>query len=116
MLKKINVKPNLIRKRVKKMNYNKLIEREVDASSVYLSNELFHFKNQNIDVNIINPTNYGFDLYGDMLFTNENEALNHPHRVQKFKEATLRGWEYALSNKKKRLLNLYMINMIQVNP
>ena len=97
MLKKLNIKPNLIRKR-EKNDYLKLMNGEVDLSPAYLSNEPYYFKEKNIDINIINPMNYGFDLYGDMIFTNENEALNHPDRVKKFKEASLKGWEYALNN------------------
>ena len=98
MLNKLNKKPNLIRKR-EKNDYTKLISGEVDAIPAYLSNEPFYFKQKGIDINVINPSSYGFDLYGDMLFTNVNEGLNHPERVQKFKEASLKGWEYALNNK-----------------
>lgn len=98
MLNQLKVQPNLIRKR-EKNDYLKVMDGEVDLSPAYLSNELFHFKEKNIDVNIINPMNYGIDLYGDMLFTNQNEAKNHPERVIKFKQATLKGWEYALDNK-----------------
>lgn len=97
MMKKLNVKPNLIRER-EKNDYVKLINKEVDAIPAYLSNEPFYFKEKNIDINIINPSNYGFDFYGDILFTNKEEAQNHPQRVQKFKEATLKGWKYALSH------------------
>jgi diguanylate cyclase (GGDEF)-like protein/PAS domain S-box-containing protein len=97
MMKKLNVKPNLIRNR-EKDDYIKLMDKEVDASPIYLSNEPFYFKEKNIGINIINPSNYGFDFYGDILFTNENEAKNHPQRVKNFKEATLKGWAYALEN------------------
>lgn len=98
MLNKLRVKPNLIRER-EKDDYLKLINEEIDLIPAYLSNELFYFKEKNIDINVINPMNYGVDLYGDMLFTNQDEAKNHPERVTKFREATLKGWEYALNNK-----------------
>jgi len=98
MLNKLRVKPNLVREK-EKNDYLKLINEEIDLIPAYLSNELFYFKEKNIDINIINPMNYGVDLYGDMLFTNQNEAKNHPERVKKFKTATLKGWEYALENK-----------------
>ena len=98
MLKDLDVKPNFIRER-KYDDYLKLMNNEVFAMPAYLSNELFYFKEKNIDVNIINPMHYGFDLYGDMLFTNKNEAINNPQRVENFKKATLKGWEYALNNK-----------------
>ena len=98
MLKKLEIKPSLIRNR-EKNDYLKVLNQEVDLYSGYISNEPFYFKERNIDINIINPMNYGFDLYGDMLFTNKNEATNHPDRVKRFKEASLKGWKYALDNK-----------------
>ena len=97
MMRKLHAKPNLIRIR-EKNDYLKLIDKKVDLFPAYLSNEPFYFQQRGIPINTLNPTNYGFDLYGDMLFTNKNEAKNHPNRVQKFKEATLRGWRYALEN------------------
>jgi diguanylate cyclase (GGDEF)-like protein/PAS domain S-box-containing protein len=106
MLNQLDIKPNLIRTK-KQDDYLKLINGDVDLTPVYLSNELFHFKRQKIDVNIINPMNYGIDLYGDMLFTNKNEVNNHPDRVKRFKEATLKGWEYALNNKEEIIQLIY---------
>ena len=98
MLQDLDIKPNFIRKR-EFQDYLKLVNNEISASPMYLSNELFYFRKNNIDVNIINPIHYGFDLYGDILFTNESELKNHPLRVENFKKATLKGWEYALNNK-----------------
>ncbi len=98
MLKKLGVKPNMIRGR-EKDDYKKLIDKKTDAFPAYLSNEPFYFRQKNININVFDPRNYGFDLYGDMLFTNENEVKNNPNRVKRFKEATLKGWEYALENK-----------------
>lgn len=98
MLKKFGVKPNILTQR-NSDDYLKLMNKEIDLTSAYLSNETFYFKEKNLDINIINPMFYGFDLYGDMLFTNKDEALNHPDRVDKFKKATLKGWLYALNHK-----------------
>jgi diguanylate cyclase (GGDEF)-like protein/PAS domain S-box-containing protein len=97
MFKKLGIKPNFIEKK-EAYDYLKLINHEVDVTPAYLSNEPFYLKERNIPITVINPRNYGFDLYGDMLFTNKDEALNHPLRVEKFKEATLKGWEYALKH------------------
>ena len=98
MIKKFDLDVNLVRERYKD-DYMRLINNEVDVIPAYIANEPFLFKEKGYDVNIINPTNYGFDMYGDMLFTNEDEAKNNPIRVEKFKEATLKGWKYALENK-----------------
>ena len=98
MIKKFDLDVNLVRERYKD-DYMRLINNEVDVMPAYIANEPFLFKEKGYDVNIINPTNYGFDMYGDMLFTNEDEAKNNPIRVEKFKKATLKGWKYALENK-----------------
>lgn len=97
MLKKLNINPIFIRKRGKG-DYLKLINKEVEASPAYLSNEPYYLKKKGLEFNIINPAHYGFDLYGDILFTSENEIKNYPFRTKKFKEASLKGWEYALDN------------------
>lgn len=98
MLKSLDVKPVL--SRVKELTtYKYLKDKKTDAYSAYLTNEPFYFQQMGIDINIINPANYGFDLYGDMLFTSEKEAKEHPQRVERFKEATIKGWNYALNHK-----------------
>lgn len=98
MIKKFDLNVNLTRERYKN-DYIKLINNEVDLIPAYITNEPFLLKEKGYDVNIINPSNYGFDIYGDMLFTNEDEAKSNPNRVIKFRDATLKGWKYALENK-----------------
>jgi len=46
----------------------------------------------------LRPADYGVDFYGDSLFTSAKMVKNHPDRVARFVKASLRGWEYALSN------------------
>lgn len=102
MFANIDVKPFLDRTKDIK-TYKTLINNKVDAYSGYLSNEPFYFKELGVDINIIKPSNYGLDLYGDMLFTNEHEAKHHPKRVEKFKEASIKGWKYALKHKEEMI-------------
>jgi len=98
MLNSLKIKANI--SKIKEGNdYHALLQNKADAYSGYITNEPFYLKEDKHEVNIINPANYGFDFYGDMLFTNEFESKNHPNRVKRFKEATLKGWEYALDNK-----------------
>lgn len=75
-----------------------LIRGETDLYSSYLTNEPFFLAQQQIPYSIINPIHYGIDFYGDILFTTEQEITEHPQRVKKFREASLRGWTYALEN------------------
>lgn len=80
-------------------NINELTSKEVDVHHGYATNEPFEIRKKGIEVNVIYPQNFGVDLYGDMLFTTQDELTNHPKRVEAMKRATIKGWEYAISNK-----------------
>ena len=43
-----------------------------------------------------NPANYRVEYYGDSVFTMQRYAAAEPDTVRRFREATLKGWEYAL--------------------
>lgn len=60
-------------------------------------------KKHGIELNIINPRTYGIDFYGDLLFTTEKEINEHPERVEAFKQATLKGWAYALEHQEETI-------------
>ena len=75
-----------------------LISGKADFISAYLSNEPFVLKEKGYDSNIFNPRNYGFDFYGDMLFTSKKYARLHPETVDNFYRATLLGWQYAFAH------------------
>jgi PAS domain S-box-containing protein len=75
-----------------------LISKKTDAMPIYNTDEPFQFSRANIDTFTIDPRDYGIDFYGDNLFTTENEVRNHPERVQAIRQATLKGWQYALNN------------------
>jgi len=81
------------------MQLEDLISGEVDVISAYLIDQPYILKKKGIEVNVINPQNYGIDYYGDNLFTTESELENHPDRVDRMIRATLKGWEYALTHK-----------------
>ena len=75
-----------------------LINNNVDIISAYETNQVHMLKKMGVDINIFNPKDYGFDFYEDILYTNENEAINNRDRTVKFKQASLRGWRYAFSH------------------
>ncbi len=80
-------------------NFSALANGESDAMLIYRTDEPFKFSKENIDIFIIDPRDYGIDFYGDNLFTSEEEVKNHPQRVQAIRQATIKGWQYALNNK-----------------
>ncbi|MDX1347749.1 MAG: diguanylate cyclase [Thiomicrorhabdus chilensis] len=99
MLEQIDVKPKFNRVKIGS-DLDMLARGEVKAYPAYLSNEPFLLQQQGIELNIIRPMNYGIDFYGDMLFTNQTEAIEHPDRVERFRRASIRGWQYALQHKR----------------
>ena len=79
-------------------NINELIENKVDLISVYLSNEPYELEKQNIEYTIFDPADYGFNFYADILFTSKKYIIENEKKVQKFQEASMRGWDYAFSH------------------
>ena len=90
-LKNINILPS-------SHDIDDLISGKVDAFNSYLTNEPFFLKQRGIDYAVINPSIYGIDYYSDILFTSEQELKDHPDRVEAFRVASLRGWQYALNH------------------
>jgi len=79
-------------------NNDDLIDGKVDVMSAYLGVEMFYFQQKNIKINIINPPNYGVDFYGDLLFTSQHELTQHQGRAERFRRASLKGWQYAIDH------------------
>lgn len=79
-------------------NIDDLINQKVDISTVFVSNEPYYLDTKNIKYKIWNPKDYGFDFYDVLLFTSKDLAVNDPKTVTNFRDASLKGWEYAFSN------------------
>ena len=77
---------------------NDLIEKRTDAMSAYISNEPYLLKKRGIKYNYMKPKDYGFDFYGDLLYTSQKELNENPLRVKKFLRASIKGWEYAFNH------------------
>jgi diguanylate cyclase (GGDEF)-like protein len=75
-----------------------LVNGNTDAFNSYLTNEPYFLRQQQINYNVIDPRRYGIDFYSDILFTTEQELRDHPERVRAFREASLRGWHYAMEH------------------
>ncbi|ABB43317.1 histidine kinase [Sulfurimonas denitrificans DSM 1251] len=80
------------------LNFEDLIQKKVDLYAGYSSNEPFMLKEREIDFEVFSPLESGFDFYSDILFTSQEEAEKNPERTKNFKDASIRGWEYAFKN------------------
>lgn len=75
-----------------------LIAGRVGAMSGYATDEPFQLKAAGVDFLTFTPRAGGIDFYGDNLFTTSPQIAQHPGRVRAFRQASLRGWEYALAH------------------
>lgn len=98
MLNKFNISPKDIERIPTSFGINDFINKKVDAMSIFTTNELYELKKRGVEFNLFDPTLYGAKYYDLNLFTTQSEQRYHPERVAKMREASIRGWEYALSH------------------
>ena len=79
-------------------NIDDLINKNTDVISAYISKSPYTLQKKGIEYNIFDPKKYGFDMYSDLLYTNQDLIDNDLNTVLSFKKASLKGWEYAYSN------------------
>lgn len=77
---------------------NDFISGKVDLYGAYMSNEPYQLEKQGIEYHILDPKNYGMQSYSGLVFTAEKTAMTNPKLVEAFRDATIRGWEFALQN------------------
>jgi len=75
-----------------------LIDGKVAAMSAYSTDEPFVLQQAGVKYLTFTPRAGGIDFYGDNLFTTEDEIRHHAQRVEAFRAASLRGWDYALAH------------------
>lgn len=80
---------------------------EVDAMSIFISNQPYFLDKEGIKYNVLNPADFGIYSYDVELFTSEYLAKSNPDMVEKFAEATNRGWEYAFKHKREIIDLIY---------
>lgn len=79
-------------------NIKDLINSKTDLISAYTSKAPFFLNKYNIRYNTFSPKDYGFDMYSDFLYTNSQLIATDPNVAILFKNASMKGWEYAYSN------------------
>ncbi len=69
-----------------------------DVFSGYIIAEPYQLNQKGIPFRTLRPVDYGIDFYGDSLFTAEKTVKKDPAAVERFRIATIKGWEYALDH------------------
>jgi len=79
-------------------NIAALLEGRVDAMTAYTTTEPFYLQRAGFPYQLFNPRSSGIDYYGDTLFTTESLLKHDEAVVRAFRDASFRGWRYALDN------------------
>ncbi len=79
-------------------NNNDILNGNADAMTGYSSVESFQLRQKNVGINMVKPSNYGIDFYGDVIFCSEKTLQEKREVTDKFLKATFAGWDYAMKN------------------
>ncbi|MEO9653782.1 EAL domain-containing protein [Marinomonas sp.] len=75
-----------------------LIDEKIDAIGVDSPLDAFHLETIHYPYKVFTPRSLGIDFLGDNLFTSQKEIDQHADRVETFRKASVKGWQYALEN------------------
>lgn len=82
-------------------SYQDLLSGRADAYAGYLTNDPYYLEKNEADYLSFIPRSAGIDFYGDNLFTTEQQIKQFPARVAAFRQASLKGWQYAVTHPEK---------------
>jgi len=99
MWKSSNIDPKKLNLVSHTFSMDSFINGQVDGVQIYITDQLFELAQKKIKFNIIDANSYGVDFYDLMSITTKKLTRDNPQLIQKFKDATKKGWEYALNNK-----------------
>ncbi|WP_229204890.1 PAS domain S-box protein [Duganella sp. Leaf61] len=97
-LKKTGVRYDSMYQLAHTYNFDDLIAGRVDAMSFYTTQAPFALERSGVPFEVRSPRSAGLDFYGDVLYTTESELREHPARAEALRQATLRGWHYAMAH------------------
>ena len=72
--------------------------KEVDALSIFRSNEIYELDKQKVPYNIIDPYDYGFIAHAMNLFSSYEFTKNNTQKIKDFLQMSKKGWQYALDH------------------
>ncbi|MET3132618.1 PAS domain S-box-containing protein [Oxalobacteraceae bacterium GrIS 1.11] len=97
-LKRKGVALDSLRQVPQSYDYDAFIGGQTDLMYSYGTRAPYTLERNHIAYDVWSPRQVGIDFYGDNLYTTESELREHPARAKAMREATLRGWDYALAH------------------
>lgn len=71
---------------------------QVNVWPSYIINEPLIAQKEGVDINIVDPSDYGIRSYADVLFVSENTLQQKSDLVKRFTNAYIRGWQYSVQD------------------
>lgn len=79
-------------------SFEPLVDGEIDAYGVYITNQPSVFTRLGIDYNLLVLADYAVDGYTNVIFTTEETIANRPELIKGFLQATFEGYQIALDD------------------
>ncbi|HYF61695.1 MAG TPA: ABC transporter substrate-binding protein [Herpetosiphonaceae bacterium] len=95
---------------------NALFDNQVDVLSGFITNDGMKAKQRSDAVNFILISDYGIDIYSNVIFTSEATIKDRPQLVEAFVKATVRGIQWAVDNPEKASTNVVDLYGQQMSP
>ena len=89
---------------------SQILTNKVDAKMAYEMNDSVLLKLEGKDVNILKFRDYGVKVYADTIFTTKELIEKEPEKVKKVINASLKGWEKAISEPEMAINQLLKVN------
>lgn len=74
------------------------VDGKFDLYAAFQTNEPYRLAKRDIPFYVVDPKSFGVQGYAGLIVTSDSFARTHPDVVHKFKEATIKGWQYALDH------------------
>jgi len=95
MLRKQDIEPKSITEVPVKFDLSPFLENKVDVWPGYISNEPLTARRKGYDIKIIRPSEFGVQMYGNLIVTTEKMIKENPKLVQRFVNAMLEAWQWT---------------------
>jgi NitT/TauT family transport system substrate-binding protein len=75
-----------------------LLNGQADVIDAFINNQPVQLKQQGYDINVVLPSDYGIDLYANVIFATEEMIKTQPDVVEAFVRATTLGMQRAIQD------------------
>ena len=79
-------------------NAQDIIDGNVDVAVGFITNQALVLELAGYETNLILPSDYGIDLYSNVIFTTRDTIDNNPELVERFLRATFKGMQTAIDD------------------